>query len=157
MKVHDIDIKIKNVRETKGGNIEITTTGKQEVKDAFIKRIEEKMGEAVTAQKVTAKKKIFIKDIHETTTEDDVREELIKQVTEGDKGAEDIVVIMAAKPNEGRKLFAFATRPIETANRILKSGKLVGWNTCRVERRTPPGGVSDASGLATSEKTARAR
>jgi hypothetical protein len=74
VKVHDIDIKIKNVRETKGGNIEITTTGKQEVKDAFIKRIEEKMGEAVTAQKVRAKKKIFIKDIHETTTADDVRE-----------------------------------------------------------------------------------
>jgi hypothetical protein len=42
VKVHDIDIKIKNVRETKGGNIEITTTGKEEVKDAFIKRIQEK-------------------------------------------------------------------------------------------------------------------
>jgi hypothetical protein len=124
VKVHDIDIKIKNVRETKGGDIEITTTGKEEVKDAFIKRIQEKMGEAVTAQKVMAKKKIFIKDIHETATAEDVREELVKQATEGDKQADNIAVTMAAKPNKGRKLFAFATLPIETANKILKAGKL---------------------------------
>jgi hypothetical protein len=139
VKVHDIDIKIKNVRETKGGDIEITTTGKEEVKDAFIKRIQEKMGEAVTAQKVMAKKKIFIKDIHETATAEDVREELLKQATEGDKQADNIAVTMATKPNKGRKLFAFATLPIETANKILKAGKLyVGWNACRVESANAP-------------------
>jgi hypothetical protein len=139
VKVHDIDIKIKNVRETKGGDIEITTTGKEEVKDAFIKRIQEKMGEAVTAQKVMAKKKIFIKDIHETATAEDVRKELLKQATEGDKQADNIAVTMAAKPNKGRKLFAFATLPIETANKILKAGKLyVGWNACRVESANAP-------------------
>jgi hypothetical protein len=60
---------------------------------------------------VTAKK-IFIKDIHESTTAEDVREELMKQATEGDKGADDIVVTMAAKPNKGRKLFALATLPL---------------------------------------------
>jgi hypothetical protein len=96
------------------------------------------MGEAVTAQKVTAKK-IFIKDIHESTTAEDVREELIKQATEGDKGAEDIVVTMAAKSNKGRKLFALATLPLETANKILKSEKLyVGWNACRIESANAP-------------------
>jgi hypothetical protein len=45
VKVHDIGIKIKNLRETKSGNIEITTTENQEVKEAFIKRIEEKIWE----------------------------------------------------------------------------------------------------------------
>jgi hypothetical protein len=96
------------------------------------------MGEAVTAQKVTAKK-IFIKDIHESTTAEDVREELMKQATEGDKGAEDIVVTMAAKPNKGSKLFALATLPLETANKILKSEKLnAGWNACRIESANAP-------------------
>jgi acylphosphatase len=53
--VRDLGIKIKNIREAKNGNIEITAAGKNEGKEAFIKLIEEKMQGTVEAQKIVTK------------------------------------------------------------------------------------------------------
>jgi hypothetical protein len=139
IKVRDLGIKIKNIREAKNGNIEITAAGKNEGKEAFIKLIEEKMQGTVEAQKIKPKRKIFIKDLHETTTGEEVRETLSKLFGEKRVDANDISVSMATKPNKGGKLFAIVNLPIEAANILMKMAKLtVGWSECRIEDMNTP-------------------
>jgi acylphosphatase len=139
IKVRDLGIKIKNIREAKNGNIEITAAGKNEGKEAFIKLIEEKMQGTVEAQKIKPKRKIFIKDLHETTTGEEVRQTLSKLFGEKRVDANDISVSMATKPNKGGKLFAIVNLPIEAANILMKMAKLtVGWSECRIEDMNTP-------------------
>jgi acylphosphatase len=124
IKVRDLGIKTKNIREAKNGNIEITAAGKNERKEAFIKLIEEKMQGTVEAQKIKPKRKIFIKDLHETTTGEEVRETLSKLFGEKRVDANDISVSMATKPNKGGKLFAIVNLPIEPNKKRMDKG---GW------------------------------
>jgi acylphosphatase len=139
IKVRDLGIKIKNIREAKNGNIEITAAGKNEGKEAFIKLIEEKMQGTVEAQKFKPKRKIFTKDLHETTTGEEVRETLSKLFGKKRVDANDISVSMATKPNKGGKLFAIVNLPIDAANILMKMAKLtVGWSECRIEDMNTP-------------------
>jgi hypothetical protein len=84
--------------------------------------------------------KIKPKDLHETTTGEEVREALSKLFGEEKRvDANDISVSMATKPNKGGKLFAIVNLPIEVANKLMKMAKLnVGWSECRIEDKNTP-------------------
>jgi hypothetical protein len=116
VKVHDIRIRIKNVRETKSGKIEITTIhGKPWNEGCFHEadRRDNRRNDDC-AEGDGEKEDLHSILIHETTAAEDVGEEVLKHATEGDAGAEDFMVTMATKLNKGSKLYAFATLSMET-------------------------------------------
>jgi hypothetical protein len=113
VKVHDIRIRIKNVRETKSGKIEITTIhGKPWNEGCFHEadRRDNRRNDDC-AEGDGEKEDLHSILIHETTAAEDVGEEVLKHATEGDTGAEDFMVTMATKLNKGSKLYR-----VESAN-----------------------------------------
>lgn len=75
--IKEIGVKVTILRENRDGITEMIVIGKQERKE-FMNKIEDKMMYKASAQKTETTKRIFIKDIHETKTVEEVEIAIMK-------------------------------------------------------------------------------
>ena len=125
---------IKNIRQTKGGDILITTK-KGKASAAEIKKVlDETAGVSTKVNKNEAGRDgviIFVKGMDAVTTKAEVREALIEA---GGMKAEP--KIGELRPYYGSSLAVTAKLPEEAAEKVLKKRELrIGYNWCRVTKR----------------------
>lgn len=137
--IEELGIKVRNIRETRNGNIRITAIGGEEARGKFINQVKEKMEGTATAETDEIMKTLFIKDIHETVRTEELEGELRKVIAEVRTREEGIKINLAKTSNKNGVRYAFARMSLMAANYILNKGVIkVGWTECRVEELNTP-------------------
>ncbi|XP_066157698.1 uncharacterized protein [Euwallacea fornicatus] len=130
--LEEVGVKVKSLRTSKEGVIQVGFEGKDEGKNKFLDLIKEKTKEVGESELVTRSKTIFVRDLDESVEET----EIVQALNVADN---EVKIGLAKKSNRAGLKHAFVRLPIEAANKILTRGHIkVGWTKCRVEEADSP-------------------
>lgn len=129
--INKIGVKINRISQTKGGNVRIEVASNDKIKSEELKKeITDKVDSGKITQGMIT---VFIKNIDETTTEQEVKQIVTNRAKCEEESLE---VKMAKRANHEGLIYAVVTLPIKEGVELLKTGTIeAGWAKWRVEEK----------------------
>ena len=130
----ELGTQVARIRRTRNGEMLFELKGDTLVKSGIYKGlIEKSLGDDATVRALTQELVVEVCNLDEITTEEELREELIKQFSLGEIGR--TAKVKLRKAYSGTQI-ATIKLPVTEANKLLEKGKIkVGWTICQL--RTP--------------------
>ncbi|XP_015436990.1 PREDICTED: uncharacterized protein LOC107192286 [Dufourea novaeangliae] len=129
------NFRVKGVRSTRKDDLLVTVKGNNKEAERFKATVNKRVGgvRATTIGRAGPKKVLHIKDLDKNTTEEDVKEAIIKELPETYR---EEITIKALRPAYGDRQNVTVIITEEKATKLLNRGRIaIGWSECRVIER----------------------
>lgn len=127
----EIGVDIQQIRETRKGELLVSVRNGSDKAEVLRKEISQKFPKASVLMR-KERKVLHIKNLDSLTTEEDVREALVKTTNLKEKDID----VRALRPAFGNKQNVTVVMEVEAADKLLQSGSIkIGWMRCRILER----------------------